>query len=131
MVQLNILSGSSAGGSQVVRRFPFHVGRGPGNDLRLDGAGIWDHHFTLSLRRNEGFMLQTIDQALASVNNEPASSVRLRNGDVISVGSVKVQFWLSTPAQRGLRLHEWATWVLLLLVTLGQLALISWLLRLG
>lgn len=131
MVQLNILSGSSAGGFQVVRRFPFHVGRGRGNDLRLDSAGIWDRHFTLSLRRNEGFVLQTMDQALTSVNNQPASTVRLRNGDVISFGAVKVQFWLSAPKQRGLRLREWSTWVLLILITLGQLALISWLLRLG
>lgn len=131
MVQLNILSGSSAGGFQVVRRFPFHVGRGPGNDLCLDGAGIWDRHFTLSLRRNEGLVLQTMDQALTSVNNQPASTVRLRNGDVISFGAVKVQFWLSAPTQRGLRLREWSTWILLILITVGQLALISWLLRLG
>ena len=76
-------------------------------------------------------MLQTIDQALASVNNQPTSSVRLRNGDVISFGAVKVQFWLSAPKQRGLRLREWSTWVLLILITLGQMVLISWLLRLG
>ncbi|MGA2245521.1 MAG: FHA domain-containing protein [Verrucomicrobiota bacterium] len=131
MVQLRFLSGPKAGGSQAVRRFPFHVGRAPDNDLCVDAAGIWDYHFMLNLRRNEGFMLQTFDQALAAVNDEPQVSARLRNGDVISFGSAKIQFWLSAPVQRSLRSREWFVWLLLLLITLGQIALIAWLLGLG
>jgi hypothetical protein len=130
MVQLRILSGPKAGGLQAVRRFPFHVGRAPDNDLCLEGAGIWDYHFKLDLRPEEGFSFETFDQALAAVNDAPQSAARLRNGDVISFGAAKIQFWLSAPAQRGLRLREMAVWLLLILVTLAQLALIRFLLAL-
>jgi len=128
MVQLNILSGPQAGGFQAVRRFPFHVGRAPDNDLCLDTAGIWDYHFMLELRRNEGFFIQTFDEAFIAVNEQPQTSVKLHNGDVISFGSVKLQFWLAAPGQQGLRLREVFVWALLILVTLGQCALVYWLL---
>jgi len=124
MVQLRILSGPKAGGFQAVRRFPFHVGRAADNDLCLDAAGIWDYHFVLDLRQNEGFTLQTFDQAFATVNDQTQTSTPLRNGDVISFGAAKIQFWLAAPGQRGLRFREWFVWMLLLLVTLGQFALI-------
>ena len=39
MIQLRILSGQTAGDTQVVRRFPFRIGRAPENDLRLEAAG--------------------------------------------------------------------------------------------
>jgi pSer/pThr/pTyr-binding forkhead associated (FHA) protein len=131
MVQLCILSGSMAGSLQVVRRFPFRIGRAADNDLCFDATGVWDHHFMLNLQRNEGFMLETIDKALAAVNDHPQSSTRLKNGDVISFGSAKVQFWLSDPVQRGLRARELFFWTLLILVTLGQAALVYFLLGLG
>jgi pSer/pThr/pTyr-binding forkhead associated (FHA) protein len=131
MVQLRILSGSQAGGLQAVRHFPFHVGRAADNDLCLDGPGIWDYHFMLDLKPNDGFAMQTFDEAFATVNDQQQTSTRLRHGDVISFGSVKVQFWLAPPGQRGLRFRELAVWALILTVTLGQLALLGFLLSLG
>jgi pSer/pThr/pTyr-binding forkhead associated (FHA) protein len=128
MVHLRILSGPMAGGSQAVRRFPFHIGRAADNDLSLDGEGIWNYHLMLDRDRNVGFTLQTFDDAFATVNDQPQTVTRLRNGDIISFGSVKIQFWLAAPSQRGLRLRESWVWALLLLVTLGQFALIHWLL---
>lgn len=131
MVQLRILAGPKAGGLQAVRRFPFHVGRAADNDLCLEAAGIWDYHFMLELRNNEGFTMQTFDEAFATVNDQPQTSTHLRNGDVISFGSAKIQFWLAAPGQRGLRLRELFVWALLILVTLGQAALIYCLMRAG
>ena len=128
MVQLCILSGQMAGDVQVVRRFPFCIGRAADNDLCLDAEGIWDYHFMLELQKSEGFTLQTFEDAFATVNDEPQTKARLRNGDIISFGSAKIQFWLSAPRQRGLRLREGFVWALLVLVTLGQCALIYWLL---
>jgi hypothetical protein len=130
MVQLRILSGPQAGGFQAVRRFPFHVGRAADNDLSLDAAGIWDYHFMLDLRSEEGFTMQTFDEAFTAVNDQPQTSARLRNGDVISFGSAKLQFWLSAPKQRGLRLRELAVWMLILLVTVSQVGLIYYLISL-
>lgn len=131
MVLLRDLSGMSAEGYPAIRRFPFHVGRAPDNELCLPVAGVWDYHFRLQLRPKEGVLLETIDAALATVNDQPVTSARLRNGDIIAFGSAKLQFWLAAPAQRGLRLRELLVWCLLGLVSLGEVVLIAYLLGLG
>jgi pSer/pThr/pTyr-binding forkhead associated (FHA) protein len=128
MVQLRILSGPLAGGLETVRHFPFHIGRAPDNDLSLDADGVWNYHLMLDLQSAEGFVLRTFDGAFAAVNDQTQASAPLRNGDVISFGSVKLQFWLAASRQRSLRAREWFVWSLLLGVTLGQIALIYWLL---
>ena len=128
MVQLRILSGSTAGDLQVVRRFPFYVGRAADNDLRLDADGIWNYHFMLELKPAEGFTLQTFDEAFAAVNSQPQTAARLRNGDIISFGSVQIQFWLAAPRQHGQRARELFVWALLAGITAAQIALVYWLL---
>jgi len=129
MVQLNILSGKAAGSQSVVRRFPFRIGRAPGNDLQLDDDGVWDQHLAVEFQRNEGFVLTTAPKALSTVNGNPVQSVRLRNGDVITLGSVKARFWLAAARQRGLRAREWFIWSIIAAVTAGQFVLIYWLVR--
>jgi pSer/pThr/pTyr-binding forkhead associated (FHA) protein len=128
MIQLDVLSGKKAGSRTVVRRFPFRVGRAAGNDLQLDDDGVWNQHLTLGFQRNENFTLAVAPDALATVNNEPVQTTPLRNGDVISFGSVKIQFWLAAARQRGLRLRESFVWTLIAAVTAAQLVLIYWLL---
>ena len=129
MVQLRILSGSMADDLQVVRRFPFYVGRATDNDLCLNADGIWNYHFMLEFKPAEGFILQTFDEAYATVNDAPQKSTRLRNGDLISFGSAKIQFWLAAPRQRGLRSRELFVWLLLVVITGFQALLIYRLLR--
>jgi pSer/pThr/pTyr-binding forkhead associated (FHA) protein len=129
MIQLNILSGKKAGTQTVARHFPFRIGRAAGSNLQLDDDGIWHQHLALEFQKQEGFKLATAPNALATVNNEPVQSKILRNGDTITIGSVKIQFWLATARQRGLRLREGFVWALLISVTLGQFALIYWLIR--
>ena len=63
------------------------------------------------------------------VNSQAANDVLLRNGDLIQLGSSKLQFWLSETRQRGLRFREWLTWSGIAAISLGQVALIYWLLR--
>ena len=124
MIQLKILSGRLAGELRFVRQFPFHIGRAADNDLRLDDPGVWDHHLTIGFDKTEGFTLAAAPETFCAVNEEAQSSARLRNGDLLSFGSARIQFWLAPPKQRGLRLREFCVWLLLVLVTLGQLALI-------
>ncbi len=127
MVQLNFLSGKKAGSQTVVRHFPFHIGRGAHNELQLDDPGIWDSHLTLELHlKNRRFAVVIAPNALAALNDQPVESAPLRNGDIISVGSVKMQFWLTAVKQRGLRLRELFVWVLLILVVVSQFVLIYW-----
>lgn len=129
MVQLNILSGKKAGSQPVVRHFPFHIGRTPKNELQLDEDGVWDEHLVLAFQKNDGFMLATATNALVTINGSPVQTVRLHNGDIISFGSVKIQFWLAAARQRGLRLREWSVWAVIAVVTAAQFVLIYWLNR--
>ncbi len=129
MVQVNILSGKKAGAQSVARRFPFRIGRAPGNDLQIDDDGIWDQHLSFELNRQKGFTLATAPNALTAVNGVPVQTVVLRNGDIITIGSARIQFWLAAVRQRGLRLREAFVWGLLAAVTAGQFGLIYWLLR--
>ncbi len=129
MLQLQILSGKSAGVFWNARRLPVRVGRASGNDLRLEDDGVWNEHFQVALNPAEGFELSVHPGAIVTVNQTPASTIRLRNGDLIMAGSAQLCFRLSETRQRGLRLREWVVWLLLLGVLLGEIALIGWLLR--
>jgi pSer/pThr/pTyr-binding forkhead associated (FHA) protein len=129
MIQLNILSGKKMGEQTVVRRFPFSVGRGAGNDLQLDEGGVWDSHLILEFQKETGFNLSASSGALAAVNGEPVQNAFLHNGDIITAGSVKLQFWLAAARQHGLRARESFVWALIALVTATQFALVYWLIR--
>ena len=129
MVQFDILSGRKAGAQSAARHFPFRVGRAPGNELQLDDDGIWDQHLTLGFDRQKGFTLAIAPNALATVNGEPVQTAILRNGDVITVGSARLQFWIAPARQRSLRRREAFVWGLLAAVIAGQFTLIYRLLR--
>ena len=127
MVQLLILSGKMAGENQFIRHFPFLIGRSRENHLCLDDDGIWERHLKLEFQKKEGFILETAAEALATVNGHPQKSTRLRNGDIISIGSAKIQFWLAPARLRGLGLREILVWLLVAAVIASQMALIYWL----
>jgi len=130
MIQFSVLSGKKAGNQTVVRRFPFSLGRAADNDLPLDDAGVWDRHLIVELNRaNKRFTIAVAPDALAAINDQPVRNAPLRNGDIISIGSVKIQFWLAGVEQRSLQLHEWSAWLLLAAVTATQFCLIYWLIR--
>lgn len=129
MIQLNILSGKKAGAQLAARHFPFRIGRTAGNDLQLEDDGVWDSHLTLAFQNPGGITLAVAANALVTVNGRDVRSATLRNGDLIKVGSAKIQFWLAPARQRGLRLREGFVWALLASIIAMQLALIYWLIR--
>jgi pSer/pThr/pTyr-binding forkhead associated (FHA) protein len=124
MIQLHVLSGKQAGSRVAASRFPFRIGRDPQNDLPLDDDGVWDKHIVLEFQKKEGFRLAAAPEAIAAVNSKPAGDALLRNGDVITLGSAKLQFWIAPARQHGLRLRENSVWALLFLVALAELVLI-------
>lgn len=124
MIQLHVLSGKKAGSRVAAGHFPFRIGRDPENDLPLDDDGVWGQHLVLQFSGKEGFRLATAPDAIATVNSNPAGEAVLRNGDIITLGSAKLQFWIAPARQRGLRLRENIVWGLLILVALGEFALI-------
>lgn len=129
IVQLKVLSGNKAGTLWLARRFPVHIGRSAAADLQLEEGGVWDQHLKLDFGAGEGFILSTQPDALASVNGQAVQRALLRNGDVIELGSIKMQFWLGEVRQGGLRFREGLTWAGIAIVTLAQVGLIYWLLR--
>jgi len=129
MVELRIVSGKMAGTSWNARRFPVRIGRAANADLRLEEDGVWDDHLLLDFERGEGFILSAQPNALTQVNGQSVEQTRLRNGDEITLGSLKLLFSLARTRQASLRWREILTWTGLVLVTLGQLTLLYWLLR--
>jgi pSer/pThr/pTyr-binding forkhead associated (FHA) protein len=129
MVQLKVLSGKKAGTAWVARHFPVRIGRSPKADLQSDESGVWDQHLRLDFDPTKGLVLTTQQDALAAVNGQPVQQTVLRNGDTISIGSLKLQFWLSETRQRGLRFREGLTWLAIGAISLGQVAIIYWLVR--
>lgn len=129
MVDLHVLSGKKAGSRSAAVRFPFRIGRASQNDLLLDDDGVWDQHLVLEFREKDGFYLAAASNAITTVNGKPLTEALLRNGDVITLGLAKIQFWLAPVPQRGLRLPENFVWALLILVTLVQFLLICAVLR--
>jgi hypothetical protein len=127
VIQINVLSGKTAGSAWMARRFPVQIGRAEGSDLRLEEEGVWDQHLVLSLD-GQGFSLKVHTNALARVNGQPVEEIHLRNGDTIELGIVRMQFWLSRLKQRALRLNEWLTWGGIVAVALGQIGILYWLL---
>jgi predicted component of type VI protein secretion system len=128
VIQLTVLSGEMVGALWVARRFPVRIGRAAASDLRLEADGVWDQHLVLDLGR-EGFSLRVQPNALARVNGQPVAESRLRNGDTIELGGVRLQFWLSPVRQRSLWLQEALSWGAILAVSLGQIGLLYWIIR--
>jgi hypothetical protein len=127
MVQLKILTGKKAGDTWLARRFPVRVGRSLNCDLHLEEHGVWNDHFQINFNPAAGFVLATHPDALVTANGQPVQRVVLRNGDIVEIGALKMQFWLSEARQRSLRSSEAAVWSLISIVSLGQVALVYWL----
>lgn len=121
MVLLRALSGTTAGTETVARRLPFRVGRGPGNDLRVELAGVWENHLRLELTPDHRVALRAEPGAITTVNGHPVTQADLRLGDIIAAGAARFLFWLSPPRQSGLVLRETLTWVGLALLVAFQI----------
>ena len=96
--------------------------------MPLDEPGVWQRHFTIDWRA-EGLVLEPEPQALLSVNDAPAQRALLRNGDIITLGALKIRFSLSPVRQSSLTWRERLTWIALGALCLAQVALVYWLIR--
>jgi hypothetical protein len=128
MVQLQILSGKKAGAQFTAARLPVQIGREAGADLCLEEAGVWPRHFQIT-RQGLDLVCQAHPDALLSINGVQAGRALLRNGDIISIGTLKIQFALSPVRQPGQRAREGLTWAALGLLCLAQVLLVYQLIR--
>jgi len=128
MVQLQILTGKRAGAQYTAARLPLQIGRAAGSDLCLEEPGVWPRHFQIS-RQWLDLVCQAQPEALLSVNGAQVDQAVLRNGDIISIGALKIQFALSPVRQSSLSAREGLTWAALALLCLAQVLLIYNLIR--
>src|SRR5260370_28947771 len=124
MIQIKVLSGRAAGTVHVVDRFPVCIGRDAKADLRLEENGVWDQHLRIEFVAGEGLALRVRPEASVALNGKPAQTAVLVNGDLLEMGSLKLQFWLSDPRQTGLSWREGLTWIAIAAVSLAQICLI-------
>ena len=122
MLRLQILSGRKAGAEFLARKFPVTVGRSASADLSLEDAGVWDKHFEVHFKRGQGLSLKPFPDAIVAINEEPVKEqeIILRNGDLISLGALKLRFGLSPVHQRGLFLREALVWLALFILCAAQ-----------
>ncbi len=124
MIQLKILSGKRTGDVFAASRFPIRIGRAANADLRVEEPGVWDQHLQLDLNPVEGVVLTTSADAWVHINGESSQQALLRNGDLIEIGSLQLQFWLAETRQSSLYLREAFTWSLVALVCAAQVGLL-------
>ena len=127
MLLLQILNGKKAGAEFSARRFPVNIGRSASNHLVLEEPGVWADHFQI-LFSCDGLILKTSPQAPILVNDQPLTETVLRNGDLITLGLLKIRFGFTPVRQRNQKLVEWLTWLGLASLYCGQISLIYWLL---
>ncbi len=127
MIQLKFLTGKKAGQNFEACLFPFRIGREADAALRVEEPGVWENHLTLDHGPANSIVLRFGSGVTGVVNGTTVSSAELKNGDEVDMGSVKLRLFLSPPRQRGLRLREFATWMLIALIGLGEVALVYWL----
>ena len=129
MVRLCIVSGKHAGTATIAGRFPFRIGRSPRSDFCVEDAGVWDQHLELDVNVRDGFSLSLQGNALATINGQPFQQASLKNGDLIEIGSLKMQFTLSETTQCAFRFREVLTWTGLAVLFAAQTGLIYWLIE--
>jgi len=128
LAQLQFLTGQPRRHYIWPGEFPIRLGRSSDCALRIEEEGVWDNHVEIELDNENRFHLRRISDASVMVNDEPMEDEQpLANGDVLALGSVKLQFWLGTVQQRRLSTREAAVWALLAAVTAVQVSLLLWL----
>jgi predicted component of type VI protein secretion system len=127
LIQLSFLTGKMAGGHCDVRHFPFAIGRSSTCDFRIEEEGVWEQHLRILVHATNGFLLSVQPDAIAAVNGQLVREAVLRNGDIVSMGGSQFRFLLGPTSQRGFKWREYATWLALGALCLGQVALIYWL----
>jgi len=127
MIRLRILSGQKAGFDQEYKGFPFSIGRAAKDELRLADAGVWDRHLTIDYQPGEGWFVRRNPKASAMLNHAPLEEARLKAGDELELGAVRIRFSLSESEQRELKGRERLTWAMISIAVAAQVALAIWL----
>ncbi|MFM7215513.1 MAG: FHA domain-containing protein [Verrucomicrobiota bacterium] len=120
------LATGESGGARVFEgnRLPLLVGRGQADHI-LDLPGVWDRHLMLSRDEEGWLMVAPQGEAMVFRGGERiGGATRLRNGDTLELGSVRLRFRISSCRQRPLKILETSAWLILLALAAAQVLLL-------
>jgi pSer/pThr/pTyr-binding forkhead associated (FHA) protein len=93
-----------------IGRLPWRIGRSSASDLRLDRPGVWDAHAILENAPDTRVAIRAVSDGIVAVNHVPLREAVLRNGDIVTLGSVQMEFRVSPTAGRTGRETASAMW---------------------
>jgi len=119
MIELRLLNQRGTGRSFRVEAAPVRLGRRPGLDVVVAEPGVWDFHAKIEQNSAGWLIVMPQGQAIISVNDLPALQHRLRQGDVLTLGSARLQFSVGSAPLKPLRFREWSVWTMIVAVVLA------------
>lgn len=131
MFRLTILEGKRRGQHFDITSYPFVVGSNVEADLRMPDIGVWSNHAAIELESGGEPHLKRLGDGMVSVNAEPATFSKLRNGDLIAVGAVVFCFSSSPASLKNLGWLPVFVWFVVGAVVLLELFCVAFLLGLG
>lgn len=94
--KLFILSDQMRGASFSLSAEKYTVGRAEDCDICIADPTVSGHHCTLVKLDDDAFAIEDLESTNGSKVNdtrlEPGSSIKLKNGDIIQIGSVEILF---------------------------------------
>lgn len=102
MFRLTVLEGKRRGQHFDILSYPFVVGNNVEADLRIPDIGVWSNHVAIELEAGGEPYLKRLGEGMVSVNADPSTFSKLRNGDLIAVGAAVFRFSLSPVSLKNL-----------------------------
>jgi len=125
MLEARILSGQQAGTVVPITRFPFSFGRSEA-DCVFREPGVWDRHFLVTGGDGRRFGIQRAQaDAQLQVDGATAIEASLRNGSMVTCGSVRIEFRIAPARQRSQRFFGALSWMTVIFVVLLEVLLVS------
>jgi hypothetical protein len=89
---LRFMSGDIAGETVIIRRSSVGIGRALDNDVIIDSAEVSRHHARIESRGGEFQITDLNSTNGTAVNGRVVSTARLHHGDIITFGTIAVEF---------------------------------------
>lgn len=103
-----------------VSRSPWTIGRAKDSALCLARPGIFERHLIVRAEAGEGLVVEVAPGAIARVGDQEFRRHRVRNGDLVRIGSVTLGFVLAPAKRRALGIWGAVYWILLGVLILAQ-----------
>ena len=105
------------------------IGRDAGCQLQLTAAGVRDRHAAIERRPDGYYLRDLVGNRTVRINDQAVGDQRLRSGDEIEIGAVRLVFQVlqdAASARRAFDLWQALAGVLVVALVAGQLRFFGW-----